>query len=181
MRNIIVSVCLYFVASSAFATPIEWDINFTLSDGATGSGSFYYDQDSNSYTGISITTTAGEAPFNGETFEYLMPSNQSSAAALFLVSDLPGDLTGVPGMYFILNGSLIDPSGTYQIIEGFESFCADFYCNDNASELREIYSGTVTASAVPVPAAVWLFGSALAGLGWVRRKQSAWRSLTKVQ
>jgi hypothetical protein len=27
-------------------------------------------------------------------------------------------------------------------------------------------------SAVPVPAAVWLLGSALAGLGWLRRKQS---------
>jgi hypothetical protein len=26
--------------------------------------------------------------------------------------------------------------------------------------------------AVPVPAAVWLFGSALAGLGWMRRKQT---------
>jgi len=28
----------------------------------------------------------------------------------------------------------------------------------------------VNASVVPVPAAVWLFGSALAGLGWMRRK-----------
>ena len=28
-------------------------------------------------------------------------------------------------------------------------------------------------SVVPVPAAVWLFGSALAGLGWMRRKQVA--------
>jgi len=28
-------------------------------------------------------------------------------------------------------------------------------------------------SAVPVPAAAWLFGSALAGLGWIRRKQTA--------
>ena len=27
-------------------------------------------------------------------------------------------------------------------------------------------------SAVPIPAAVWLFGSALAGLGWMRRKQT---------
>ena len=27
-------------------------------------------------------------------------------------------------------------------------------------------------AAVPVPAAVWLFGSALAGLGWMRRRQS---------
>ena len=28
-------------------------------------------------------------------------------------------------------------------------------------------------SAVPIPAAAWLFGSALAGLGWMRRKQTA--------
>jgi hypothetical protein len=31
----------------------------------------------------------------------------------------------------------------------------------------------IAVSAVPVPAAVWLFGSALAGLGWMRRKQTA--------
>ena len=35
------------------------------------------------------------------------------------------------------------------------------------------YDGTtLSASAVPVPAAAWLFGSALLGLGVVRRKQS---------
>jgi hypothetical protein len=30
----------------------------------------------------------------------------------------------------------------------------------------------VVGAAVPIPAAVWLFGSALAGLGWLRRKQT---------
>jgi len=30
----------------------------------------------------------------------------------------------------------------------------------------------IVVSAVPVPAAVWLFGSALVGLGWLRRKQT---------
>ena len=35
------------------------------------------------------------------------------------------------------------------------------------------YAPIVTAwSVVPLPAAVWLFGSALAGLGWLRRKQT---------
>jgi len=29
---------------------------------------------------------------------------------------------------------------------------------------------TIEATVVPVPAAIWLFGSALAGLGWMRRK-----------
>ena len=31
---------------------------------------------------------------------------------------------------------------------------------------------SVSVSAIPIPAAVWLFGSALAGLGWMRRKQT---------
>ena len=31
--------------------------------------------------------------------------------------------------------------------------------------------GTVSANTVPIPAAVWLFGSALGLLGWMRRKQ----------
>ena len=30
----------------------------------------------------------------------------------------------------------------------------------------------LVVTAVPIPAAVWLFGSALAGLGWMRRKQT---------
>jgi hypothetical protein len=34
------------------------------------------------------------------------------------------------------------------------------------------FQGAISYSAVPVPAAVWLFGSALAGLGWMRRKQT---------
>ena len=31
-------------------------------------------------------------------------------------------------------------------------------------------TGTITSSVVPIPAAAWLFGSALVGLGWFRRK-----------
>ena len=31
--------------------------------------------------------------------------------------------------------------------------------------------GTISASAVPLPATVWLFGSALGFLGWMRRKK----------
>ena len=31
----------------------------------------------------------------------------------------------------------------------------------------------VVSGVVPIPAAVWLFGSALAGLGWIRRQRKA--------
>jgi hypothetical protein len=36
----------------------------------------------------------------------------------------------------------------------------------------ETESTLLYSTAVPIPAAVWLFGSALAGLGWMRRKQT---------
>jgi len=40
---------------------------------------------------------------------------------------------------------------------------------------ESFYGGydNIVVTAVPIPAAVWLFGSALAGLGWMRRKQTA--------
>ncbi len=44
--------------------------------------------------------------------------------------------------------------------------------------LGDVYNAAVAVdniavvTAVPIPAAAWLFGSALAGLGWMRRKQS---------
>lgn len=43
----------------------------------------------------------------------------------------------------------------------------------NALPAWAVMDGDVAASVVPVPAAVWLFGSALAGLGWLRRRQAA--------
>jgi len=40
------------------------------------------------------------------------------------------------------------------------------------TEAKPTYVDNFTATVVPLPAAVWLFGSALAGLGWMRRKQA---------
>jgi hypothetical protein len=43
----------------------------------------------------------------------------------------------------------------------------------STSDLGYMGLDNVVASIVPIPAAGWLFGSALAGLGWIRRKQAA--------
>jgi hypothetical protein len=42
---------------------------------------------------------------------------------------------------------------------------------DNTYSQGQI-DNVVVSNVIPIPAAVWLFGSALAGLGWLRRKQS---------
>jgi hypothetical protein len=47
----------------------------------------------------------------------------------------------------------------------------------NSSDVNSSFGGSVAVgiayNIVPIPAAVWLFGSALAGLGWIRRRQTA--------
>jgi len=37
---------------------------------------------------------------------------------------------------------------------------------------KALFLNVLDASVVPIPAAFWLFGSALAGLGWMRRKKA---------
>ena len=39
-------------------------------------------------------------------------------------------------------------------------------------DIQEFLIGPDTTSVVPVPAAIWLLGSALGGLGWLRRRQA---------
>ena len=44
---------------------------------------------------------------------------------------------------------------------------------DNTAYPSQLMIDNIVINAVPIPAAAWLFGSALAGLGWLRRKQAA--------
>lgn len=68
----------------------------------------------------------------------------------------------------ILSNYFLSP-GTYSIAAGGER------CNTDASScISPFYSGTMSLSVqpVPLPAAVWLFGSALAGFGFIRARQA---------
>jgi len=78
------------------------------------------------------------------------------------------------------NGTLISPaviSGNYGTtsmnIAG--STCDSFALSHNGATVpySESNSGYWTYTVVPVPAAVWLLGSALGGLGMIRRRQKA--------
>ena len=43
---------------------------------------------------------------------------------------------------------------------------------DNTAYSSQLLIDNININVVPIPAAAWLFGSALAGLGWMRRKQT---------
>jgi len=80
--------------------------------------------------------------------------------------------------------SLSVTSGTYWLSFSGSDFGVAATTSPVNGGLTQVYNGStnvtrdgdasfrVYGSVVPIPAAVWLFGSALAGLGWMRRKQT---------
>jgi hypothetical protein len=92
-------------------------------------------------------------------------------------SDSGGERELAHGLYFDEDGIVravgVDHESGYVrgVINGLESVYDRSYNYETSASTS---SGTflVQGTLVPIPASVWLFGSALAGLGWMRRKQT---------
>lgn len=71
-------------------------------------------------------------------------------------------------MSFDVNPPLVAPLGPYNQIFAFEDLdCAQFCDND----FTDMVVGMTDVSAVPVPAAAWLFGSGIFGLASIARRR----------
>lgn len=83
---------------------------------------------------------------------------------------------GVSGITGDANGAGRRALGAYQADFGgtfYETAASDgITIADNLANIQPYGSYLVEASAVPVPAAAWLFGSALIGLGFIKRKKA---------
>ena len=68
-----------------------------------------------------------------------------------------------------LNGSILFDNATF----GYTSPLNNYFTGGGSADIGGIEAvDNVQVNIIPIPAAVWLFGSALAGLGWMRRKQT---------
>lgn len=97
---------------------------------------------------------ASDAEISAELAVYILPNAPFVAdfgALIFEIVPLSGGTVLDQGQLFLTPGL-----GT--------TFASTTLAFDDASQLQ--------ASAIPVPAAVWLFGSALGLLGWMRRRQA---------
>jgi hypothetical protein len=179
MRSILVAVMI-FASASVAAFPVTWTLSdFEFNDGGTANGTFVMDSDNGYISAVNIYTTDGVA-FVGDVYDSLgagVPNEEFFPGYFiqFFTDNYPGQTNETAFVLFTGSDFLLEDAtgGTYSM-NGAEYTCInEDPCNANFVELRTTNSiGMGNISAVPVPAAVWLFGSALAGLGWLRRRKT---------
>lgn len=174
MKNILVTLTLTaFLAGAAHAAELRFEYEH---NGADSIDYFYFNVDSGNASIVNIYSES-PAPYNpylslwkpsGSDWS-LVASNDDTATLDFnetvnaLDAQLKPVLTG--GAYLLtFTESGLTPAGTL-LSQGFAG-AGDFDFIPYAINV----SGNV--SAVPVPAAVWLFGAGLAALGGLRQKKN---------
>ena len=171
--RLIFSTLVFFATITVHAAPVTWTINnAVMSTGGVVTGSFDYDAVTDVMSNINIvSTTYGESfvinSLNIDSGGYCDCYNEYTVE---WVANTESPNT-IRDLGFYLDAPLTNSGGVINIHTLF-----DVRYNSVTSDLDErnlLYPTTATITGVPVPAAAWLFGSALAGLGWLRRKQLA--------
>ena len=173
--------------SPAHAGSVLWTLeNVTFSGGGLASGSFAYDADTNTYSSIDVTTTAG--PFiGGVHFVGLNTTFGSTATQLGIAQSPASQAAGLPLLFLQFDTALTNAGGASNLVVGtssppsspegsYQTACIAIGGCGVPSPPTSVWlvsAGSVTAAVVPIPPAVWLFGSALGAMGVMRRKISS--------
>jgi hypothetical protein len=174
MRLAITCIALLVFSVVANAAPVTWTLNnVLLQDGGEITGSFDYNAVTDIMSNVNITSTAysGSFTINDSNISrvYFCPEIVCNIDTVDLFAD--SELSEVArnvGLY--LAGPLTNSGGAIEIVTVYDALYEEDW---GWREVNLLYPTTATISGVPIPAAAWLFGSALAGLGWMRRKPTS--------
>ena len=167
IRVVLLALVLVGWAGAAQAIPVTWNLQgVTFDDGASATGFFDFDADTNVYSNYQISVTAGGIfpAFIYEDANSFLGTN-NAVFVDFVRDDFESYITLAFDSALTNAGGFIDLT-----LRNFPAVRGSFECN-NCSVLREITAGAVTtaAAAVPIPAPLTLFVLGLCGLLWTRR------------
>jgi hypothetical protein len=158
------ATCAGFISVTASAASIDYAlVNVTFADGGTATGTFSWDTVTETPTAFNVTTTA-TGSFGG----FVYNSSTSSVSVNPLLIGPAQFALAYPGF---------SPTLVLRFANPLSSGGTDFLLTDNSKSYEcmncspfRLVAGGAAVEVVPVPAAVWLFGSALGVMGWMRRK-----------
>ncbi|MGD1878709.1 MAG: PEP-CTERM sorting domain-containing protein [Kiloniellaceae bacterium] len=184
MKTIMWSLCVAaaacLFAAPASAIPVTWylyDANF--SSGGSASGSFVYDADVNQYSGIDLPTTT-DGTRAGSHFTSVNATSSGNASTMITLN---GPLTtGTWELALGFAAPLTNAGGMIDVVpypSGFtvEGICNNDLCTGIDAPFRFLQAGAFVSTTqqilVSEPGALGLFALGLAGLAYLRRRQSA--------
>jgi hypothetical protein len=183
-KNILYKVTMLLGAlaltSPSYASIVDWQLNgVTFSDGGIATGNFAWDTATSSIVSYHISTSGG----NTANFIPTMYDSSNPNDVMNLFADpQPNNAIGITDlsqpapvgsgyrilvMYF--ENTLSTPITSNPVFITQSSFHQALECF-NCNPYRLVTGGSV--SAVPIPAAIWLFGSALTGFGFIGKRRS---------
>ena len=171
----VIAIALLLSCSYAWAVPVQWTLNnVSTAGGSVLNGVFTYDADTDSYSDVLIgSVNYGYIPDFGYSdtccladFTYDNGLENDSTALTLRLFHIYGSF-GNNNLQLDFATALTNSGGTISLLPTSHEASTNGQYGD-----FETFFVSGSVSAVPVPAAVWLFGSALAGMGWLRRIQT---------